>query len=178
MVYYYSKKELTMKKISAFQYAGIFLLLLFIGSSLGFSGAISTNLILEKVPIIIRPNQEKFNSKQFKQLIYSSKCKFPEIIWKQAILESNNFKSPIFIKGNNVFGMKVAKSRTNTQISNINDFATYSSPEQSLADLFIWQSLYAQDILNEEEYYLFLDKIYCKDINQSKTYSQMLKSIK
>ena len=57
MIYYYSKKELTMKKLSLVNYVAILFILLGIGSSLGFSGAIKVNDFIEKVPVIIRPNQ-------------------------------------------------------------------------------------------------------------------------
>lgn len=163
MVYYYSKKELTMKKISAFQYAGIFLLLLFIGSSFGLSSALKINNFIEKVPIIIRPNQEVLNEKNLRNEIKKLNLKYEDVIIAQYKIESNEGKSHIFKENNNFLGLKEAKLRPTTALGTNLGHAFYSDWRNCLIDYSLWQLSNTRSINNQEEYIQLLGSIYAED---------------
>lgn len=153
-----------------------FLLGIVIFTTLGAS--VATKVIYEKLPIVYRTPKEVFNKEEFKKEIFNSNCKFPNIVWQIAILESNHFQSPVFKRGFNSFGMKRAYQRPHLQQGEFANFAQYRNLHESLGDFLLWQTLYCQDIQTEEEMYQFLDKVYCTDIRNSKTYSDILKTIK
>jgi len=142
------------------------------------SASIATKVIYENIPIVYRTPKEIFKPEEFKKEIFNSNCKFPNIVWQMAILESNNFRSPVFIRGFNSFGMKKAYQRPHLQQGEFANFAQYRNLHESLGDFLLWQTLYCQDIQTEEEMYDFLDKIYCTEIRNGKTYSDILKTIK
>jgi hypothetical protein len=163
MIYYYSKKELTMKKISAFQYAGIFLLLLFIGSSFGLSSALKINNFIEKVPIIIRPNQEVLNEKNLRNEIKKLNLKYEDVIIAQYKIESNEGKSHIFKENNNFLGLKEAKLRPTTALGTNLGHAFYSDWRNCLIDYSLWQLSNTRSINSQEEYIQLLGSIYAED---------------
>lgn len=163
MIYYYSKKELTMKKISVFKYAFIFFLLLFIGSSLGFSGAIKVNNFVEKIPVIIRPNQEVLNEKNLRNEIKKLNLKYEDVIVAQYKIESNEGKSHIFKQNNNFLGLKEAKLRPTTALGTNLGHAYYSDWESCLIDYSLWQLSNSQDINSQEEYIQLIGAIYAED---------------
>lgn len=70
------------------------------------------------------------------------KCKvqFVDEVLKQSIHESGNFKSKLAVKGNNIFGMRKAKSRENFALKNkYCGYATYEHWVYSVADYKLWQ---------------------------------------
>lgn len=93
------------------------------------------------------------------------KIKFSHIVLAQAKLESNNFKSNIFKKNLNCFGMKVPAQRY-TFASNDADFANYAkfaNLEDCVRDYKSWQKTYATLITTEEGYFNLLRSIYAED---------------
>lgn len=163
MVYYYSKKELTMKKISAFQYAGIFLLLLFIGSSFGLSSALKINNFIEKVPIIIRPNQEVLNEKNLRNEIKKLHLKYEDVIVAQYIIESGSGTSNIYKQNNNFLGLKEPHSRPTTSLGTNLGHSQFSCWQNCLEDYCMWQIMCARGINSQEEYIQLLGSIYAED---------------
>lgn len=175
MKYKYDSKTLTFKQVKTYNWM-YFLLGIIVFSCI--SAGITREVIYEKIPVIYREKQDVFSPDNLKQEIVKMGFKFPEIIYKQAILETNNFKSPVFIQGNNCFGMKKAYSRIRCQEGDYIGFASYGSWKQSVTDMGLFQAFYCREIQTEDEYYDFLDKIYCQDITKGKTYSEILKQIK
>lgn len=163
MIYYYSKKELTMKKITWYNYMIIVFILLFLGISFGFSGAISTNLVLEKVPIIIRPNQKVLNEKNLRNEIKKLHLKYEDVIIAQYKIESNEGKSHIFKENNNFLGLKEAKLRPTTALGTNLGHAFYSDWRNCLIDYSLWQLSNTKSINNQEEYIQLLGSIYAED---------------
>lgn len=163
MVYYYSKKELTMKKISAFQYAGIFLLLLFIGSSFGLSSALKINNFIEKVPIIIRPNQEVLNEKNLRNEIKKLHLKYEDVIVAQYIIESGSGTSNIYKQNNNFLGLKEPHSRPTTSLGTNLGHSVFEGWTSCLIDYSLWQTMCARGINSQEEYIQLLGSIYAED---------------
>ena len=90
--------------------------------------------------------------------------KHPDIVLKQAKIESGNFKSKIFIENNNMFGFKKAYKRANTQIGVNRGHATYNSWQECIIDYALYQTYSAKN-LSKEEYINFLGKHYAEDPN-------------
>ena len=87
----------------------------------------------------------------------------PDIVYKQAVIESGNFNSDIFLKFNNMFGMKRAYKRPNVQIGYIkNDYAIYENWQMSIVDYAIWQAWSGRG-LNRDGYLDLLGRVYATD---------------
>lgn len=163
MIYYYSKKELSMKKITWYNYVIIVIILLFLGTSFGFSGAISTNLVLEKIPIIIRPNKEILNEKNLRNKIKELHLKYEDVIVAQYIIESGAGISNIYKQNNNFLGLKEPHSRPTTSLGTNLSHSLFSSWEQCLIDYSMWQIMCTRGINTQEEYIQLLGEIYAED---------------
>lgn len=164
-----------MKKISAFQYAGIFLLLLFIGSSFGLSSALKINNFIEKVPIIIRPNQEILNEKNLRNEIKKLHLKYEDVIVAQYIIESGSGTSNIYKQNNNFLGLKEPHSRPTTSLGTNLDHAFYSDWKNCLIDYSLWQLSNTRSINNQEEYIQLLGSIYAEDQSYVDKINKLLK---
>lgn len=163
MIYYYSKKELTMKKLSLVNYIITLFILLGIGSSLGFSGAIKVNNFIEKVPVILRPNQDILNEKNLRNEIKKLNLKYEDVIIAQYIIESNEGKSHIFKENNNFLGLKEAKLRPTTALGTNLGHAFYSDWKNCLIDYSLWQLSNTKGINSQEEYIQLLGSMYAED---------------
>lgn len=162
MLYKYDNKTLQFKQISIKQYVLMFLAIALIFSSLGFTGAIKLNFLIEKIPIIIRLNEEKFNEENLKKEIQKLNIDHPDIVFAQCQIESGNFTSNIWKKNNNCLGMKLAKSRPTTANGEQFGHAFYDSYKDCLKDYALWQAAYARN-LSKEEYLQLLEEIYAED---------------
>jgi uncharacterized FlgJ-related protein len=108
--------------------------------------------------------------------IIESGVKFPDIVYAQAILESGNFKSRIFKKNNNLFGMKVPRQRkTNAVGKSKKGYAVYIHWIDSVNDYLEWQMYHLKKhkILTRTDYLSLLNRIYCTNDN----YVNLLKPI-
>ena len=65
--------------------------------------------------------------------------KHPEIVFKQAQIESGNFSSKVFRENNNMFGMRVPFRRANTVIGENRGYAVYESWRHSVIDYALYQ---------------------------------------
>jgi uncharacterized FlgJ-related protein len=93
------------------------------------------------------------------------KIRFSHIVYAQAILESNNFKSKLCKENNNIFGMKVPAQRF-TFCNNPYDYgnyAKYDNIESCVLDYKAWQMQNAYNITTEEGYFNLLRSIYAED---------------
>jgi uncharacterized FlgJ-related protein len=115
----------------------------------------------------------EFSSKNLQRLI-NILCKHPEIVYNQARLESNEFKSRLFLDYNNLFGMKVPSVRQTTAIGEAMGHAQYRHWSESVYDYMLYQQYYESLIgvdFNYIDYYYFLkmygyarDKQYVKKL--------------
>ena len=163
MIYYYSKQELTMKKVSILNYVWALLIILLVGSSLGFSGAIKVNDFIEKVPVIIRPNQEVLNEKNLRNEIKKLNLKYEDVIVAQYKIESNEGKSHIYLENHNFLGLKEAKLRPTTALGTNLGHAYYDRWESCLIDYSLWQLSNTRGINSQEEYIQLLGSMYAED---------------
>lgn len=98
--------------------------------------------------------------------------KEPEIVFKQCLLESDKFKSPIWKENHNCLGMKVAYQRPTLAIGENRGHAVFKSWQDCILDLRIWQIKYYKD--TTENYYNFLNRM---GYAESTEYESKLKSI-
>lgn len=102
---------------------------------------------------------------------------FAYIITKQAVLESFWFKSSLFKRSNNAFGMGYPTKRFTfaigkTKVEDGNIAAVYSTIWDSIDDYLLW--IYSSNYVNSDYYSYLEHRGYCP----SKEYSLLLKSIK
>ena len=115
-----------------------------------------------------------FSVELFKEALTYAGINSPEIVFKQAILETGNFTSELFLYGNNLFGMKLPQTRTTKAIGQFNYHAKYWHWFDSVLDYRLWQEFYARLSYDLQDYYTFLEQIrYAVD----KQYINKLKDI-
>jgi hypothetical protein len=82
--------------------------------------------------------------------------KSPEIVYKQAQLETGNFTSELFIKANNLFGMKLPHVRDTYADGEYNYHAYYKTWISCVKDYKLFQEYYASQSYDLTDYLSFL----------------------
>lgn len=108
--------------------------------------------------------------------IYEFACKsdawYPEVIFAQAVLESANGKSELARTCNNLFGMKQASTRPNTQINYmVNNksslgqiYGIYMNWQHSVIDRILWDEwVFSGEKPSREKYIKKIGDIYAED---------------
>ena len=143
----------------------------------GFATDVKVNTILERVPIVTTTKAEECNTENVKAYIKKLHLRFPNIVLQQVLLESGHYQSPLYKNGNNLVGMRPSFTRPTISETNENNFAKYDTWKESLVDYALWQASFARSIKTEQEYYDYLDKIYCEKDSVGVRYSVNLKKI-
>lgn len=123
-------------------------------------------------------HKEEFNELNLESLynkILSCNIKFPKIVFAQAVLESSQFNSELFLRTNNLFGMKYPNVRKTTSIGESNDgYAKYDHWVSSVTDYQLWQkNNMSKDVNSQSEYFDLLSRNYAED----RKYINKLKNI-
>ena len=100
--------------------------------------------------------------------------KEPEIVFRQAYLETGGFTSKIFLENHNLFGMKLPYKRKTTALGKKRGHAYYSNWVDSVRDMILYQKYYQNAIKRSYNYYSFLENRYAEDPK----YINKLKSLK
>lgn len=145
---------------------------------MGFGSAVKVNTIIERIPVLLTPRVDLCTDENVTAYINKLHLKHQHIVWQQTVLESAHYTSPYFKMYNNVTGMHVCVGRPSTGTNADNIMASYDGWKESLVDYAIWQAAYAANIESDEDYYYFLDRVYCTTVVAGQTYSQRLKQIK
>jgi len=148
---------------------------------MGFGSAVKVNTIVQRIPVYLEHKEDPCNDETVKAYIQSLHLRFPDIVYRQVILESGHYQSPIFRDLNNLMGMEATAGRPTLGVNIGQRFAKYNSWKESIADYALWQTTMTREARNEEEYYYLLDKIYCPDVleeNSGIPYSTRLKQLK
>ena len=170
MIYKYNKDESIFKNVFLKYISttfGIILTLIIITSLISFHyGKIKgiSTLSNEEKSIIIE-KIDPFKVVEFKEYLIDLNIKFPEVVYAQARLETNGFKSKIFRENNNLFGMKASTKRSSTNKGIQHGHAYYDSWRESVLDFALWQCRYLGNITTEEEYFRYLKANYAEDPN-------------
>lgn len=86
----------------------------------------------------------------------------PEVVLRQARIESGNFKSRVFLENNNMFGMKIPNKRPNMVSGSNRGYAVYNSWQESVIDYALYQ-VYSGKNLSKEDYIKMLNNNYAED---------------
>jgi uncharacterized FlgJ-related protein len=98
---------------------------------------------------------------------------YPDIVLAQAKIETGNFTSVIFKENNNLFGMKVARSRPTTAVGKSRNHAVYETWLLSLIDYKLWQDKMIHRAPTKRKYLEYLSRNYAED----KTYVRKIKNL-
>lgn len=130
-------------------------------------------VVVVKYKVVYLPKSKDFSEKLLKEEIAKYSFRFPEIVYAQAVLECG-FSSHNFKKHNNLFGMKVAKSRlTTARSAKGTSHACYDTWRLSVMDRALFETSFLRVLKTEEDYYKYLGDNYASDVN----YVSKLKSI-
>lgn len=159
----FDKRNLQYKEIGINIYL-IGLLILVILSSLScyftYKSVNNISSMSEETKLIILRNNDTFTEEKLKSYILELNIRFPHIVLAQARLESNNFKSRIFLENNNLFGMRVAISRPTMNKGEQYGHAMFNTWRESVVDYAFYQAAYLKDIKTENEYLDYLKQSY------------------
>lgn len=144
---------------------------------MGFGSAVHINTIFERIPVILAPREDLCTTENVTNYISKLHLKHQHIVWQQTVLESAHYSSPYFKMYNNVTGMHACSGRPSTGTDADPIMASYKNWKESLIDYAIWQAAYAANIESDEDYYYFLDRVYCTTLVNGQAYSQRLKQI-
>lgn len=168
-IYRFNKKELTFRKVSFFRYfLMVNLTLVFLTTIVNFYffNQNYKSINEEIISIIINKNEiNDFNQEKLIKYLKTLNIKYPHIVIAQAMLETNNFNSRIFIENNNLFGMKVATIRPTTNKGEQHGHAFYENWRESVLDYALYSATYLKNIKTEDEYFNYLSQYYAEDTN-------------
>ena len=170
MIYKFNKKESIFKNVFL-KYVSTtllsFLLLITITSLLSFhyGKEKGISLLSNEEKVVIIEKIDPFKIIELKQYLVDLNVKFPDVVYAQAMLETNGFKSKIFKENNNLFGMKLATKRSSTNKGEQHGHAYYDTWRESVLDFALWQCRYLYNINTREEYLRYLKANYAEDPN-------------
>lgn len=179
MIYKYSKKDLAFKnvfiKYVSTTFLVVFSLVLFTSIffyQYGKREGIASLSDQERMVVI--KQIDPFKVQELKDYLEELNVKFPDIVYAQARLETNGFKSKIFKENNNLFGMKQSTRRSSTNKGEQHGHAYYDNWRESVLDYALWQCKYLSQINTRAEYLEYLKANYAEDPNY---YQKLLKII-
>jgi uncharacterized FlgJ-related protein len=120
------------------------------------------------------------NSFSKDNLIKEIQClpfKYKDVILAQCILESGNFKSPVFKQCNNLLGLREAKQRLTLATGTHLNHATFTTWKECLLDRLIFEAKYMHD-LSRSEYLTYLGRVYSESGGYDKVLEQIIKKNK
>lgn len=178
MLYTFNKKKIQWTNVFhkiVISYITVLSLSVLLTYEYGYNSGYSygLNSLSDDQIVMILSKSDKFTEDKLKQYLLDLNVKFPHIVFAQAKLESANFQSNIFRENNNIFGMKVAKSRVTTNVGNDNGHAKYENWRQSVLDYAFYQASFLSDLKTEDDYYNYLNKNYA----EVPDYAKRVKSI-
>jgi hypothetical protein len=133
---------------------------------------------IDPKPKYIPKLDSTFSQEALVKYVYSLNVRFPHIILAQAHLESGKFTSGIFVKNNNLFGMRQARLRPTTNKGSRNGFAKYDHWRDSVMDYILYYAVYMHKFKTEEAYYAYLDRSYANNPHYSKLIRKIAESYK
>jgi uncharacterized FlgJ-related protein len=120
-----------------------------------------TSLTAPPYPEICILRSDDLNGSNIDYEIAKNDILFPEIARAQIKHESNYGQSQLAKENNNLFGMRWGYLRETTAIGERNNYAFYSSWQESIRDYKLWQKRYYKG----GDYFKFLDGRYATDKN-------------
>jgi len=170
-IYTYNKSTLTYNRVNVPVYVmrtAVIALTALSLVSINIMDASEYERILE-----VRIQGNEFSEERLRAKLKELNVRFADIAVAQAKLETNSFRSKIFLENHNLFGMKEAKTRANLASGTQYGHAYYNNWEESVVDYALWVSAYANRCRTKEQMYSLLDGYYAEDPN----YISKLKSL-
>lgn len=124
----------------------------------------------------ILAEEDLFSEEQLIEEIKLYNFKHPHIILAQAILESGNFTSNVFKSHNNMFGMKIAKSRVTCAQKDVGDYAYYNNWKMSLVDRALYETTYLRKSKSEDDYLKAMCASYAEDVEYRRKLQKVVDS--
>lgn len=143
---------------------------------------ISKRLNIEDIPneivsTISNSTDSIINDKLVYQYLLEIRAKHPRVILAQCKLESDNYKSSIFLANKNLVGMKVSSKRTSFNNGGRSGYQKYDSWYQCLNDYVLWGMSHHYDNMSEKEYITYLNKIYAEDNSYAQKLNKIISNI-
>ena len=113
----------------------------------------------ELMIVRVADGEGEFSKEVFMEYLEKSGIMFPEVVYAQAIQESN-FESAIWRENHNPFGMKVAGSRPTTALGERRGHAYYLHWKYAVQDMALFQAAFLRKIRTEDEYIQYLEQHY------------------
>jgi uncharacterized FlgJ-related protein len=97
--------------------------------------------------------------------LLENEIKYPDIAFAQALLESAHFKSPLFSRANNLFGMQMPTKRPTTAYGITNGYSKYQTWNHSVMDYKLLQEALfkRKGEMSRHEYLKYIDRWYSRD---------------
>lgn len=122
--------------------------------------------------VVLERDVDKFTPEKFKAYLKELNIRHADIVYAQAVLETDSFTSDVFIENSNLFGLKMPERRPTTANGVNRGHAYYKYGwRSSVQDYALYQAAYLRNA-NREEYLAFLDAKYSEIGNE---YSKRLK---
>lgn len=108
---------------------------------------------------------EEVNDSILYDFLKDNNAWYPEILLKQAKIESGNYKSNIYVNSCNLYGMRKVGKRNTTQRGTYNGYGVYDNWCLSVLDRMLWDVFYFKNVKPTREEYLKAMSIYAEDSN-------------
>ena len=109
---------------------------------------------------------EEINDTVLYQFLLDNNAWYPDILLKQAKIESANYTSDVYKNTNNLYGMKKAGKRQTTQVNNTyKGYGCYNNWCLSVLDRMLWDVFVFKGEKPSREKYLKAMTIYAEDKN-------------
>lgn len=165
-LYQFNKANLSYEKVSLKKVYGL-PMVVFLVLFTWFGAVKDEPQVIEKLTkverTIVVDQETQFTKDKLIVEIGYMNFRHPEIVLAQATLETGNFTSLIFKENNNMFGMKLPRTRATKAVGENRGHATFDNWEDSLDDYGMYYNAYLKS-LNEESYYQFLKEFYAEDV--------------
>jgi hypothetical protein len=168
LIYIVSKHNFTFRDLTFIIATALFIGITFTAVSTGIkiSERISIDFNLPK-DIYSEWKQDSIHNPINEKILYNHlllmRAPHAKIIYAQAIHESDHFKSDLFKRQRNCFGMKKSESRTTTSDQSKGDYKRYKDWQESCYDYIFWVFSRNVDKLSDDEYLDYIGKIYSED---------------
>ena len=162
-IYTYNRNTLTYNRLNVPMYAvrgAVISVAVFSLLSINIVGEKDYERIIED-----RAQGNEFSEERLRSRLEELNVRFVDIAMAQAKLETNNFRSKMFVENHNLFGMKEATMRVNTTRGTHYRHAYYNNWEESVTDYALWVAAYANRCRTKEQMYQLLDGYYAEDPN-------------
>lgn len=111
-------------------------------------------------------NPKEINDTVLYQFLLDNNAWYPDILLKQAKIESANYTSNVYKNTNNLYGMRKVGKRQTTQLNNVyNSYGCYNNWCLSVLDRMLWDIFVFKGEKPSEEEYLKAIGIYAEDKN-------------